>query len=166
MALACGSRDTAVPFVPNGWNIGYWPFRVDYSHAGLVAKRIGWRSPRLICGKRVPFALLTRADQGGTHPGLAGECQGHPTADKRFPRRRVDQTRPGLLFPCFTRLSICSMCIYMRTGIQPTRHHACIGETRSWDGTSLRSASYGLFFKRWDTYFKRWSFALTDGALH
>jgi hypothetical protein len=30
---------------------------------------------RLTCGKRVPFALLTRADQGGTHPGLAGACQ-------------------------------------------------------------------------------------------
>jgi hypothetical protein len=64
-------------FLSSGWNIGYWPFRVDYSHAGLVAKRIGRRSPRLICGKRVPFALLTRADQGGTHPGLAGECQRH-----------------------------------------------------------------------------------------
>jgi hypothetical protein len=39
----------------------------------------------------------------------------------------VDQTRPAaLLFPCFTRLHICSMCIYMRTNEQPTRHRACI----------------------------------------
>jgi hypothetical protein len=27
----------------------------------------GWRSQRLTCGKRFPFALLTRANQGGTH---------------------------------------------------------------------------------------------------
>jgi hypothetical protein len=36
MALACGSLQTAVTFVPSGWRIGYWPIRVDYSHAVLL----------------------------------------------------------------------------------------------------------------------------------
>jgi hypothetical protein len=78
----------------------------------------GWRSQRLTCGKRVPFALLTRADQGGTQPRLAGACQSH--RQKRFTRREggSDATWPLvslLLHECFSRLSVCSACICERT---------------------------------------------------
>jgi hypothetical protein len=81
----------------------------------------GWRSQRLTCGKRVPFALLTRADQGGTHPGLAGACQIYRR--KRFARgvhehgseRGRIRRAPGHLFPCFSRHSVCSACICERT---------------------------------------------------
>jgi hypothetical protein len=65
----------------------------------LFVNRIGWRSQRLTCGKRVPFALLTRADQGGAQPRLAGACQSHR-------RQKISTTTKGgsdktdLFFPC------------------------------------------------------------------
>jgi hypothetical protein len=126
MALACGSLHTAVTFVPNGWHIGCWPIRVDYSHAVLFANRTDWRSQRLTGGKRVPFALLTRADQGGTHPGLAGACQG-------CRRQMISTTKggPDATFPLVSLLHSPShlLDVHMRTNEQPTRHRACIDES-------------------------------------
>jgi hypothetical protein len=103
---------------------------------------IGWRSQRLTCGKRVPFALLTRADQGGTHPGPAGECQSHR-------RQKIPTTKGGsdATCPLVSVLHSAShlLDVHMRTNEQPTRHRACIGE--SLDGTILRSASHRLISK-------------------
>jgi hypothetical protein len=40
---------------------------------------------------------------------LAGECQSHRRKKIATTGGMVDQTRPDLLFPCFSRLSVCSM---------------------------------------------------------
>jgi hypothetical protein len=130
-ALACGSRHTAVPF--DSAMLFTLP-------TGLA----GWRSQRLTCGKRVPFALLTRAGQGGTHPGLlAGACQSYRRQNISTTKGGSDATCPlvSLLHSASNLLDV-----HMRTNErQPTRHRACIGESR--DGTSLRSASHGLISK-------------------
>jgi hypothetical protein len=67
MALACGSLHTAVSNVRAKRSaIGTFRFVLHPDlfelitamlHAVLFANRIGWRSQRLACGKRVPFAL-------------------------------------------------------------------------------------------------------------
>jgi hypothetical protein len=84
-----------------------------------------------LCGKRVPFALLTRSDQGGTHPGLAGACQSY--------RRQKISTKKGgsdATCPLVSLLHSAShlLDVPMQMNEQPTRHRAYIGE--SLDGTS------------------------------
>jgi hypothetical protein len=102
-------------------------------------QRIGWQSQRLIYSKHVPFAPLTRADQGGTQRRLAGACQGH--------RRQKISTTEGKIRRDLASCFLASIGFPLaRADIQPTRHHACVGESR--DGTRLRSTSYGLIFKR------------------
>jgi hypothetical protein len=107
MALACGSLHTAVTSVPSGWHIAHW-LLTNSRRLPPCWSAADLRQTRPVCS---PDESRSRR-----YSAKASRSMPEPPSKQIYTTEgwRVDQTRPDHLFPCFSRLSVCSACICER----------------------------------------------------